>query len=91
MSKEGWTLREIADATRVSKSVVGDVLNEDGGDTVRKKADRFEYLSEGGSSGCYENGQVMLTEEQKHANDPLEELIAMETIEERLDGLKSND
>jgi len=91
MSGENWSTREIADATGVSQSSVVNVLKDEGEGDLRKRADRFEYLSHGGSSGCYENGNIMLTEEQLHANDPLAELIALETLMEKIDGLKSND
>jgi len=87
---QGWSMREIARECKVSLGSVSHVINSIG-ERGDKRADRFEYLSEGGSSGCYENGRHLLTQEQLHANDPLEELIALETIQERMNGLKSND
>ena len=91
MHSQDWTNGEIASALQLSTRSVSRVINDSGGERGKKKADRFEYLSAGGNSGCYDGVNEMLTEEQLHANDPLAELMALETVQERLDGLKSND
>lgn len=86
MANAGIAIGIIAEDCDVSIRSVYNILDGKGEDRIRRTADRLEYFSEGGSSGCYHNGVLMLSDEQLSAGDPLEELIAMETIEERLNG-----
>lgn len=94
----GLTHDEIAELRGISKRTVWAAINNKIGKRQRQKADRMEYFSGGraAETGNFsrkyfygENGPVVY--EQKHidseagfACDPLEELLALEEIEQRV-------
>jgi len=86
MNNAGVAAAIIAEDLDISVRSVYNALDGKGEERQRRTADRMEYFLEGGDSGCYCNGQLMLTDDQLSAGDPLDILIAMETIEERLNG-----
>ena len=81
---EGKGPSEIAEFLGVSRSTVNNVLKNKGGTQQRQRADRFEYFNQGTGSGCYHNGEEMLSHEQLHAGDPLGQVLLEEAIETRL-------
>jgi len=84
MNNAGVAAAIIAEDLDISVRSVYNTLDGIGEARQRRTADRMEYFLEGGNSGCYCNDQLMLTNEQLSAGDPLEMLIALETIEEKL-------
>lgn len=90
MRGHGYTIAEIAKYNGVSESTVKNVLRNKHRGQGQRKADRYEAVFANVGSGCYDGTHEMLTEEQLRAGDPLDLLITLEEIEERLDGTESN-
>lgn len=91
LHKQGWTTREIARAMDVDHSSIVRVLSGKIGGTQKRIADRIEYL--GGAtldSGCYSGRETLLSLEERASGDPLEMLIVMENLKEKMDGTESD-
>ena len=82
---DGKSVTWIAESLDLSRTTVHSVLNNKGGKRQRQRADRYEAFFKSSSSGCYLNGEELLSEDQVRTGDPLDLLLIEEELTRRME------
>jgi hypothetical protein len=85
LHRDGKSISWIAESLDLSRTTVHSVLNNKGGKRQRQRADRYEAFFRDVGSGCYLNGEELLSSDQARTGDPLDLLMVQEEINLRME------